>query len=681
MLFQNLTLKQKLYTGFSIPLVSIIALAILVYVSIHSLLDANHWVDHTHKVIREAQSLQSGMIDMETGMRGYLVSGKDEFLEPYVEGKKVFTRTIGELKQTVSDNPSQVTLLREIEALEAKWLSEAAQPKIDLRRKVNRGREAADNFRVLSARIVGKQRFDALRAQLAIADGALEDRNDLQGRYHLQNITMAMINQETGQRGFLLSGQEISLEPFHQGEKAFDLHFDKLMNHLQRVSYNASTITEALNSAKDLAQRWRADAAIPEIEARREINQYPETIQDITALIEAGTGKAYMDQIREQIGRFVAVEERLIVERSEKADAIGDNTITITYVGAAIVVLLIGFFSNFIVRNVQHKVGGEPEQMAAISRKIADGDLTINIPNTGNETGIYAAMRDMVNNLRPVMATISETAAAQSQSSQELAAISEQTQHNTLEQQRSTDQVAVAIEQMHATSTEVASSTAGAADSANLARDMVEKGHIQVEQSANEINKLSDTLNDTANTIEELAQNAANINNILDVIKGIAEQTNLLALNAAIEAARAGEQGRGFAVVADEVRALAQDTANSTHEIENMIKTVQESANLSVQSMENGRKQAVVIVDRTTGMRESLGEIKLAVDNISDMTAQIASAAEEQTVTAKDISHRAVEIREQSHETGQGAEQIALSTKQLSTLSVKLQQEVAQFSV
>lgn len=659
MLAKNFKLRTKLLFGFAIPVVAIVAIAIIVYSSVNSLLKANQWVDHTHKVIGEGKSILASMVDMETGMRGFLIAGQDEFLTPYTAGQHTFSKTISELKQTVSDNPRQVERLSTIEQIKSKWISEAAEPQINMRREVVKGETATKHFKKISARTIGKEQFDSLRAQLAEMNVQMLMENDLQGRYLLQAILMDMINKETGQRGFLLSGQETSLKPFFNGQKELRRHIGELRSYLTTVAYDSASLQKALNQATALSDGWEKQAALPEIAARREMNKVSATLNDVTALIENGTGKRYMDSIRAKLDEFISEEQGLIEARTLEANDIASTTIMLSIVSALLSAFIVAIFSFFIIRNVQQQVGGEPEQMADISRRVADGDLTMVLSNAGSETGIYAAMRDMTERLRTMLTKISEAAHSQSAAAEELAAITEQTSQNVREQQRSTDQVAAAIEQMQATAAEVANSTTGAAESAEQARKLVDVGNQKAEEAAGEIQQLSVNLNDTSHVIEELANSAQSISNILDVIKGIAAQTNLLALNAAIEAARAGEQGRGFAVVADEVRSLAQNTQNSTSEIEAMIIKVQDGAKASVLSMTSGQEQAESIVGQTLEMKNALSDIKDAVHNITDMTTQIASAAEEQSVTAAEVSQRAVEIREQSEQTGSGAQQIA----------------------
>ena len=681
MKLNQLKLSTKLALGFAIPVVAMIFIAVTIFTSMVSLLEANRWVDHTHKVIAQGKSILSSMVDMETGMRGFLIAGDDGFLEPYIQGQTTYEKTINALKQTVSDNPIQVKRLEDIDLLQKTWQAEEAKPQIDMRREVAKNEAATRRFRELSSRTVGKEMFDGFRADLLEVKARLNAVNDQAGLMIVQNILLAMVNQETGQRGFLLSGQEASLEPFNLGTEALEREVEGLRAHLGRAPYSTSSITETLTGAVKKARGWASEAAIPEIEARREMNQATATMDDVTALIEKGTGKRHMDAIRAAVGEFIDEEARLIDARQKEASDIASRTITISIGGTVIAALIVAIVGFLITRNIRRQVGGEPSDLERISRQIADGDLTVVLADTGSETGIYAAMRDMSERLKVMLIKIGDSAKSQSAAAAELAAIAEQTSQSVHEQQQSTDQVAVAIDEMQATAAEVAQNTGGAAESATLASSIAESANKRTQFVASEMQILATTLNETSTEIQGLASSADSISQILDVIKGIADQTNLLALNAAIEAARAGEHGRGFAVVADEVRSLAQNTQSSTADIADMIVTVQEKARASVQSMASGQKQSDKVAEQTKEVAQALADVQSAVQNITDMTTQIASAAEQQSATSTEVSERANEIRNQSEQTGMAAKQIAQATEELSELAVRLNDEVSQFRV
>lgn len=677
--FDNLRLAQKLFLSYLIPVAAIVLSAILVFLSINSLAEANRWVNHTHKVIGEGRALLASMIDMETGMRGYLVSGKDEFLEPYVAGNANFDEDLKDLKLTVSDNPVQVERLGEIQRLKDAWIKTAAEPQIAMRREVIKGQAAATEFKRVSARIVGKQKFDAFRAAIASVQERLTANNDVRAQLLLQSILLDMVNKETGQRGFLLTGLEVSLEPFNEGQIMMVQHMKDLRAHLETVNYPTSSILTALNEAEIMADDWVSQAALPEIEARRAMNDVTVQLDDIVSHIEKGAGKQTMDNIRKEIADFVDMEQALIETRSAEAAGLGKMTITVIAVSAVIAAFLVSLIGYLIASGIMRQVGGEPMHIAQISRRIADGDLKLDIAVTGKETGIYAAMIDMLNSLKSVLTEVRDATTVQSTATENLNTIADETNRNIQDQQNAINMVAAAVEQMQVASGDVASSTSQSASSANQATALVTAGNQKAKEVSAEIGDLSKNISQTTESIEELSNNAKNISTILDVIRNIADQTNLLALNAAIEAARAGDQGRGFAVVADEVRSLAQNTQDSTAEIEAMITKVQGSAVQSVNAMNAGRDKADKIVERITDVTSALDEIMDAVHNITDMTNQISSAADEQHATSGEISNRAVDIKELSEKTSSSTTQITESVAELTALAKKLGNEVARF--
>ena len=241
--------------------------------------------------------------------------------------------------------------------------------------------------------------------------------------------------------------------------------------------------------------------------------------------------------------------------------------------------------------------------------------------------------------------------------------------------------VATAINEMAAATHEIASNAENTARTSE--ETVIASGHgsTQVNQSQQSIASLAQEVETATGVISALNSHAQSINTILSTIQGIAEQTNLLALNAAIEAARAGEQGRGFAVVADEVRVLSQRTHASTQEIQQMIETLQQTTSQAVGIMDDSRHLAETSVDDANSASASLSQITTAVNNISDMATQIASAAEEQSSVTSEITRNTEGIRDVSNELAIEANEAAKQAAELSTLSHELQQEINRFKL
>ncbi len=315
---------------------------------------------------------------------------------------------------------------------------------------------------------------------------------------------------------------------------------------------------------------------------------------------------------------------------------------------------------------------------------IAQGDLTTRVEGreSQDETGqLLAATRTMSDGLHGLISEVSGSTSQLSAAAEQMSVISEQNRRGAQQQQSEIDQVATAMNEMTTTVQEVARNASSAAVVAKKADSDAQNGRDVVSKAVHAIHDVAREVESASTVIDTLNSDSMSIGKVLDVIKGIAEQTNLLALNAAIEAARAGEQGRGFAVVADEVRTLATRTQESTQEIQKMIERLQVGARDAVQAMEQGRRKASNCVTLATSAGETLDTIASAVSAINDMNNQIASAAEEQGAVSEEINRNVVNISMISKQTADGAEQTSSASAELARLALRLEQNVGRFKV
>ncbi|AAZ34451.1 methyl-accepting chemotaxis protein [Pseudomonas savastanoi pv. phaseolicola] len=396
------------------------------------------------------------------------------------------------------------------------------------------------------------------------------------------------------------------------------------------------------------------------------------------ALIEGDVRKAYLTVV-DELYIMVGSNNRQIGEGAIAAEKTESAANLNLYMGIGI-----AFVAAFLLALFISRVISSPISSALVSaQRIAGGDLTQPIVSTHrDEAGLMlTALSDMQNSLKSTIGQISSAADQLASAAEELNAVTEEGSRGLMRQNDEIQLAATAVTEMTAAVEEVARNAMSTSDASKRTSTEAATGRDQARDAVSAINNVSAEISSSTSMVEELAGRVREIGQVLDVIRGIAEQTNLLALNAAIEAARAGEQGRGFAVVADEVRALAARTQASTGEIETMIGSVQASADQAVRAMGNSRTLASNTQSLAQATGQSLERIAQSIAEINDRNMLIATASEEQSHVAREVDRNLINIQDLSTQTAAGAHQTSASSQELSRLAISFNNLVGKFKV
>ena len=401
-------------------------------------------------------------------------------------------------------------------------------------------------------------------------------------------------------------------------------------------------------------------------------------LEELRALINTRI-KEGTDQMGEQLNKLIAINgadaKAAAIEAGEHYNSGITGIIIVAVIAALATVLLAWLLTRSIVTPLNRAV------LAA--QTIASGNLSkaIEVDGKDEPARLLEALAAMQSNLRKTIEQIAGSATQLGAAAEELSAVTEEASRGLQQQNNEIEQAATAVNEMTAAVEEVARNAVSTSEASNQSTHAAREGRDQVVKTVDAIQTMTHDVQNTAQMIEGLAAQGRDIGKVLDVIRAIAEQTNLLALNAAIEAARAGEAGRGFAVVADEVRALAHRTAQSTQEIEKMVAGIQNGTGEAVSSMQqsNQRTQTTLEMARAAGV--ALEQITQSIHQINERNLVIASASEEQAQVSREVDRNLVNIRDLATQSAAGANQTSAATHELSRLAVDLNAMVARFVI
>ncbi|MGU9821361.1 methyl-accepting chemotaxis protein [Pseudomonas sp. LF090] len=415
-------------------------------------------------------------------------------------------------------------------------------------------------------------------------------------------------------------------------------------------------------------------AAQAEMMSLSQQNKVDEMRSLINTRIKDGT-----DLMGEQLNKLIAINSADADQAGRDAEGSYQQAVSgiiiVSVVAALMTVLLAWLLTRSIVAPLRKAV--------QVAETIASGNLTTLVEDDGKDepARLLGALSAMQTNLRQTIQHIAGSATQLASAAEELSAVTEEASRGLQQQNNEIDQAATAVNEMTAAVEEVARNAVSTSEASSQSNQAAREGRDRVVETVGAIQTMTQDVQTTSVMIEGLATQGRDIGKVLDVIRAIAEQTNLLALNAAIEAARAGEAGRGFAVVADEVRALAHRTAQSTQEIEKMVAGIQTGTGEAVQSMQqsNQRTQSTLEMARAAGV--ALEQITQSISLINERNLVIASASEEQAQVSREVDRNLVNIRDLATQSAAGANQTSAASHELSRLAVDLNAMVARFVI
>jgi methyl-accepting chemotaxis protein len=697
MRFKDISLKTKIMIGSLIPNLLAVGLLIMILFSFQGVIQSMQAMDHSFRVVEKASKAKSSALNMQTGLRGYLLTGEDRYLDPLRQGESTLSKELSELKNS-NLKDSQKILLQQIDIILASWQQDVAKPGMALRAEVNKSK-GLDDLANIVAQGQGqtdvdlfdlqlddffaqeKQSITKLRSEAASATTVPEMQRilaALQQKYEIQGtaneIGRKVLQMFGSLRGFLLSGKDSFLDSYKAASK--DL-FSR-MEELKKACPANSSQRRIVDQLESNIREWHKNVCEPEIALRREIDS-SKTLADMKEWLAKGEENEIFGNFRQTFNEFKQTEDELLTTRNASVLATSGRVQSIVKNGTVIVVLLSLVISFLLSRIITKPLAKVVEFAESIGR----GDLSKKLDRGGkDEIGrLTNTLNEMLEFLQDHTRKMLEGISVLAASAAEISATVAQLVASTVKTSSAITETTTTVEEVKQAAKISSDKAKKVAESAQLAVQITESGRKATDSTIHRMNLIKEQMESIGETVVRLSEHSQAIEDIIGSVQDLADQSNLLAVNASIEAARAGDQGKGFAVVAHEIKTLADQSKGATQQIRRILDETRKWVSAVVMATEQGSKAVEAGVHESALAGEAIQSLSDSVGVSSQAASVIHTSTEQQFVGVDQVSAAMVSIEQAMQQNTAGTSQLEIAARRIEELGVSLKQLVERYKL